>query len=297
MHPRVIALTMGAVALLAFSACAESSASADGYGGISNSCSTAQATCSLKVTELYRSSSPAPQRTTPSKPASSAQLAAQRWLASCRVDYHPAVAKTPVHSSGPGSWYLAACARLLGLKGQVPAGTPLMWVPGAARAASVLQAALTAEALLKLPKPALMSSPGPAAEVPKVVNLPTWAWVPAADFVPLSATASLPGVSATVTATPYAVNWVWGDGSRSRCTSPGTPYPAGTKSPASRSPDCGHTYRTTSADAPGERFAVSATTVWHVRWAGAGQSGTLPDLVSSAGAAWPVEQIQSVIVN
>jgi hypothetical protein len=165
---------------------------------------------------------------------------------------------------------------MLGLKDQVPAGSPLMWVPGAAPAASALQAALTAEALLRLPRPRLMSSPGPAAEVPKVVNLPTWAWVPAADFAPLSATASLPGVSATVTATPYA---------------------AGTKDPARPSPDCGHTYRTTSADAPGERFSVTARTDWHVRWSGAGQSGMLPDLSSSAGAAWRVEQIQSVIVN
>jgi hypothetical protein len=142
-----------------------------------------------------------------------------------------------------------------------------------------------------------MSSPGPAAEVAKVVNLPTWAWVPAADFAPLSATASLPGVSATVTATPYAVDWAWGDGSRSRCTGAGTPYTAGAKDPARPSPDCGHTYRTTSADAPGERFSVAARTDWHVRWSGAGQSGTLPDLSSSAGAAWRVEQIQSVIVN
>lgn len=298
MHAKVRTLRWVSVSACAVSCLTLSSAGA--WAGdltpVQAACSASSTVCSVRVSKLSEPHAQSPTVQGIADVPLPAQLALQRWLASCRVNFPPAAAGAQAHPPGPGSWYLAACAHLLGLKDQVPAGMPLMWVPGA-RAASALQAALTAEAHLRLPKPTVMSSPGPAAQVPKVVNLPTWAWVPAADFAAVSATARLPGVSATVTASPYAVDWVWGDGSRSHCTGPGTPYVPGANDPARPSPDCDHIYRTTSAEAPGERFAVSATVDWRVRWSGAGETGTLPDLKASASEVWPVEQIQSVIVN
>jgi len=273
------------------------SAWAGDSGDIRASCSATSATCTASVSRLFEAPVQHPSIRGADEEPSSAQLDVQHLLASCRVDYLPAAAGVQFHPHVPGNWYLAPCARMAGLSAQIPVGTPLVWVPGAVRAASVLQAALTAEAMLRLPSPAVASSPGPGVGVPKVVNLPTWAWIPAAQFAPVSATATLPGVSATVTATPYAMDWVWGDGARSRCAGPGTPFVTGSDDPSRPSPDCGHVYRSTSAAAPGERFQVSASIWWRVTWSGAGQAGTLPDLASSASQPWPVEQIQSVIVG
>ncbi|MFD3780753.1 hypothetical protein [Streptomyces sp. NPDC058612] len=40
-------------------------------------------------------------------------------------------------------------------------------------------------------------------------------------------------------------------------------------------PDCGHRYTRTSAQAPGGRYPVTATTTWDIGWAGVDQTGTL----------------------
>lgn len=232
MHARVtrrsMTMTMGA---LLCTASVSATAWAGGGAGAETTCSASSAVCSVSVSKIVDpqiEGSVAPHgRRRPDGPGTDRQ----HLLASCRQDYQPAAAGVSFHQTGSGAWYLAPCATLAGLSGQVPSGSPFMWVPDAVKAATALQTALRAEALLRLPAPTLSSSPGPGPDVPRVVNLPTWAWIPGPQFNPKSATASLPGVSATVTATPYAVDWAWGDGTRSRCSGPGTPYVSATETP------------------------------------------------------------------
>jgi hypothetical protein len=64
-----------------------------------------------------------------------------------------------------------------------------------------------------------------------------------------------------------------GDGTEVVCDTAGTPYMPefGRKD----SPDCGHTYKKSSAHEPGEAYTVTATSNWVITWSGAGQTGTI----------------------
>ena len=195
--------------------------------------------------------------------------------------------------AGPGHWVLRSCITTL-----VPlliAPIPV-WIPGGAPALPDPRV-LAAQALSKLVLsiPTIESSPGGSA--PQTVELPTWAWLPSAQWAPLSATASVPGESVTATATPLQVTWSWGDGASTVCHGPGTPYVKGMSNPAAPSPDCGHTYRQTSAAAPNQQFPVTASLAWSVAWSGGGQSGIFPNLTTTATTHWTVRQIQSLIVD
>ncbi|SMD27601.1 hypothetical protein SAMN05661093_11211 [Kibdelosporangium aridum] len=74
---------------------------------------------------------------------------------------------------------------------------------------------------------------------------------------------------------------------------PGTAYGTG-NDPKSGSPDCGHTYRNSSARQAGQAFAVSATVHWTVSWSGAGQSGTFPGMTTTSNAAFRVAEAQAL---
>lgn len=194
---------------------------------------------------------------------------------------------------GPGHWVLQTCMTTMGAYLILPVP---QWVPAGA-AAPPDPRVLAAQAVSKLtmPRPHMESSPG--AGVPQTVELPTWVWLPKSQWEPLSATASVPGESVTAIATPLSVTWLWGDGTSTVCHGPGTPYVKGVSDPASASPDCGHTYHQTSAAAPDQQFPVTATLTWAVSWSGGGQSGTFPDLTTTASAHWTVRQIESLIIN
>ncbi|WP_328623212.1 hypothetical protein [Streptomyces sp. NBC_00354] len=84
----------------------------------------------------------------------------------------------------------------------------------------------------------------------------------------------------TATAKVRNVVWSMGDGAQVTCTGPGTPYAA--EFGKQMAPDCGHMYTRTSAQAPGGRYAVTATTTWEISWAGGGQTGTLTAIRESA---------------
>jgi hypothetical protein len=178
---------------------------------------------------------------------------------------------------------------------------PLAFIPDSAVAAArdAATLALRAQRELVLPLPSMFSSPGStrAVNVPKVVNLPTWAWISNGSWAPVAATAALPGISVTATATPQFVVWSWGDGSSSECRGPGTAYARTVSNPAAASPDCGHTYTQTSKRAPGLRFPVRATIHWRITWrATTGQAGQFPDMTSTATQAWAVEEIDALNV-
>ncbi|MDQ6945098.1 MAG: hypothetical protein M3256_02240 [Actinomycetota bacterium] len=213
----------------------------------------------------------------------------------------------------PGVWYRSTCA-VVGLGSVFVPGAP--GAPGAAPAAppppSPAQLAQIAYGEIQLGAPGLQLSPSsqinPA--IYQIVNAPTWAWVPSANWKPLSATASAGPVVVTATAIPSSITVTYGDGGATRtatCGGPGTPYSdqlAEREDPgaplSAASPDCGWTYEHTSAGAPGGKEPVAGVVTYHVTWTvtGAPGGGDLGPLNSPATTYnVPVAEIQVVNTN
>lgn len=132
-----------------------------------------------------------------------------------------------------------------------------------------------ARASLSLPSPQVSMSP--SAGAPILVRVPVWMWVPTEAWQAQTATASVPGGSVTVIATPTSVDWVMGDGGTVSCESAGTAYDARLHDPETESPDCGHTYTST-----GDR-EVTARLSWAVAWSSTeGEGGDLSALTTSS---------------
>jgi hypothetical protein len=200
-------------------------------------------------------------------------------------------------SGQPGAWYVWECTTSgsedTSLIIEDAVYRPPVWIPdgqhaGVAGLPGPVELARMARKQLRLPTP--MIAANPAGE--QLVNLPTWLWL-SGGWAPMSATASVGDVSVTAVATPRSVSWSMGDGTTLTCTGPGTPFRP-SSDPRAASPDCGHTYRSSSADHIGQTFAVSATVHWIVRWSGAGQSGVFPDLTTTSTAALRVAELQAL---
>ncbi len=195
------------------------------------------------------------------------------------------------HDQQPGgAWYVYRCSGPGVHDGlyRAPIWLPDGVVPAAALP-SPQELADQARAQLRLPNPRIEANP----PGDKLVNLPTWLWVSRGSWGTRQATASVPGVSVTAVATPTSVSWSMGDGQNVKCSGPGTPYSADAE-PTAASPDCGHTYRRSSAAVPGRHFVVTATVRWTVTWFGAGAGGTFPDMTTSATAAFRVAEVQAL---
>lgn len=168
---------------------------------------------------------------------------------------------TEIIQNEPGDWYVRRCFDASGQEVQ----NYSVWI------ADVDPAVLAAEAKkeLPLPRPAVATSPEAGGD--QLVGVPTWLWIEG-GWAPASATASLPGVSVTVTAVPESVTWDMGDGSKVVCRGPGTPYDDARKNDEQKT-DCSHTYRRSSAGQPGDRYPVAATLSWRVSWSASGVPG------------------------
>jgi hypothetical protein len=150
---------------------------------------------------------------------------------------------------------------------------------------------LAQEAYRYLPLPAPLIRTNPPVGRAQLVNLPTMLWVDPASWGSRSATAAVPGLSATVTAVPVSVTWTMGDGGRVVCQGPGTAYDP-TRPAATQKPACSYTYRH-AADA----YTVVATTTWRITWTaeGAAGGGTLPPLArTSPATALRVVEVQAI---
>ncbi|WP_407111041.1 hypothetical protein ACE1N8_22580 [Streptomyces sp. DSM 116494] len=133
------------------------------------------------------------------------------------------------------------------------------------------------------------------------VNLPTWAWLDAAEFKPVSVTASVReiGIEATATAVPVSLK-----------IEPGTPdaesYPASgvcaivdgrigepyARGKADSTPPCGVKYLRSSGDGT---FPLQATVTWQIDWTGSGGAGgDLPDGEFGATQDVVVQEIQAI---
>ena len=128
----------------------------------------------------------------------------------------------------------------------------------------------------------------------------TFFWVDqaAGQWENVSATASLAGLSLTVTVVPELLVVTTGDGTTLQCPGAPPPFPPG------GDPDtfagCGHVYEHSSATAPnGKTFPVTVAIVWHATWqASNGESGDLGSLTTtSAVRELPVAEIQAVVVD
>lgn len=174
---------------------------------------------------------------------------------------------------------------------------PLTWYEGRCELAGVMitlapamtpgDVARLARGQLRLPRPEIGANPAGD----QLVNLSTWLYL-ASGWQTESATASVPGISVTATATPTSVTWSMGDGTTVDCASPGVQYRRGAD-PRSKSPECGHTYRRSSGHTT---FAVSATVRWSIAWSGGGETGTLPDLTTTGSSQFRVRESQALNV-
>ncbi|WP_436499577.1 hypothetical protein [Actinokineospora sp. HUAS TT18] len=198
----------------------------------------------------------------------------------------PAPACVPSVPSGLTDPAEQAAWREFACGGQVAFGS----VDGPPLAVDPAAVAVVARDRLRLPAPTIGSSPAGA----QLVHLPTWLWL--REWVPVSASVTVPGVTATATASPSSVDWSLGDGSTVTCAGPGTQYRVGID-PQKSSPDCGHTYTTSSAHEPDSTFPVVATVRWTVSWSAAGQSGSFPDLTTSASIGLKVSEMQALVVG
>lgn len=174
----------------------------------------------------------------------------------------------------PGRWVLFECTDSSG--SFVPGGFGVTFIP-ARSAPSAAGLAAVARRHVPLPAPNVVLSP-PASGW-QYVNIPTWAWVPASEWAPVSATVSVAGVSVSATAVPDHITFRFDDGRGGRdtvvCKGPGTPYDS-THPPASvttPSPDCGYTWRHSAAGSADERLGVEAVVSYHVTWTAAGVAG------------------------
>ena len=144
--------------------------------------------------------------------------------------------------------------------------------------------------LLPLPTPTL----SPDLVHSGYVNFETWLAVRPVD--PVSATASIPGLSATVTAAVESIEWSPGDGHVVSCVPWGALPP--TPDYVGRAP-CGYTYRFPShpkiTHTDDLRYHGQIVLVWHATFAASdGTRGDLGVVRSTTPFAYKVREIQTI---
>jgi hypothetical protein len=155
---------------------------------------------------------------------------------------------------------------------------------------------LAEQAYARLSPPTLAVGTAPPSGQDGLVGLPEWFWIDAADYLTLSRTVSLAGLSATVTAKPGPLVINPGDGQASfTCPGPGTQYnPA--ESAASQQSDCTFLYTQPSVGQPGNEFTVTVSVTWTATWTGTGGTGgTLAPITRTTEVELPIAQAETVI--
>ena len=148
------------------------------------------------------------------------------------------------------------------------------------------RAAEEARKLLVIAPPTVRLSPPSGAA--QLVGVSTWLWV-ADPWAPIHASATLGGVTATVTATPRSVTWDAGDGTTVTCHGPGTPYDTA-RSPATQHSDCTITFQRRGAR------SLSATVTYDTGWtATTGDAEPLDAVTRSTAVPIDVVEAQALI--
>jgi hypothetical protein len=175
--------------------------------------------------------------------------------------------------------------------------TRWIWLPGRPDTVVIDPVTLVYQAIgeMRLAPPLVRTAPAPGQV--GLVNMPVWLWVTRSEntWGPIVRSASVPGLTVTVTAKVKAINWSMGDGNTVRCEGPGTPY---TKAMGVKgSPTCGHRYTTTSRKLPNCKYPVTAVAQWDINWASTlGDTGQI-SLTQHAGTQLRIGEAVPVLVD
>lgn len=197
------------------------------------------------------------------------------------------------HQPGDGAVYSVACRTP---DGQELSAGPVQWLqsppPGYGGGINVAVIAQQAVDKMLLTGPQIGMAPAPGKT--GLVGMPVWMWttISPTTWGPNSKSVTAGAVTVTATARATQIAWSMGDGHSVTCTGPGTPYDPSYG--AHPSPDCGHTYTSTSARHDGGKFHVGAVTTWKVDWTGAGQTGQLT-LTRTSATNVAVAEAQAVV--
>ena len=186
----------------------------------------------------------------------------------------------------PGGIYVLVCLDehgnpVSGRFARYDPADPLGGVLAAERAAAI------ARERLPLPDPDLHTSP--PADTAHLVGVPTWYWI-TDPWTPRQASATLGGVTATVTAAPTRLHLDTGDGHQLSCDDAGTPWQPDTTS------TCTHTYQRSSRHTPTGRYPLTATVTWTTTWtATTGETGDLEPLTRTTTLELHIQEAQATI--
>lgn len=183
-----------------------------------------------------------------------------------------------VASEAPMAW--RECRRIAD-------GVRVGWIvglPGGATTPTGVEVAGAGQAELRLPLPRVLTSPPRTGT--QLTGVPVWFWMPRP--APVSVTASVPGLSATLTATPRTSRYELSDGTVLRCADFGTPFRRDLPAEAQRS-TCRHPF---DARGPAE---VIASVDWSLAWTATdGTRGTLPPVARTERFTLDLEEAQAV---
>jgi hypothetical protein len=154
--------------------------------------------------------------------------------------------------------------------------------------------ALQAADDLIVPYPTLGLSP--RVGVDQIVGLPTWMWVEPGSWTEMTATAGIPGLSATVTASPVRTRWDMGDDSdQVVCNGPGVVFDF-SRDERQQHTDCSYIYQWDSNDEPGGMYTITGYIDWELNWAATnGDGGTLADVTRGTSLDVHAAELEAVI--
>lgn len=124
----------------------------------------------------------------------------------------------------------------------------------------------------------------------QIIHIPTWLWT--ADQGQPTASASLAGVTATVTATLDKVVWDTGDGDTVTCTTAGTPYDAARPAATQRT-TCSHTPNKLAGP-----VTVTATVHWDISYTATdGTNGALAPQTRTTSIDSTITELRTLTRN
>lgn len=234
-------------------------------------------------------------------PGSAAVAAASEPSAGGGGGGGPVCAATPANigNAAFGSFQLGAAAH----PGSIPYALycdgifqSIVWLAAATDPAAVQVAVeggggvdpmtLARSLLSRIPLPPITIGVSPSTGL---VALPSWFWVSGYDGAPITAAASLSGVTVEVTLTPDGYTWQFGDGADLVSATSGRPYPEPS--------DVAHTYEQSSLRAGGA-YAVALAITFRVQVrVNGGAVSDLPPIRRDYAAAYPVQQVQAVLTS
>lgn len=206
-----------------------------------------------------------------------------------------------------GRWYEAACASYVPTE-ELRAymlSHPGVFVPAGTQPPAVVESvdpeilAQVAFEHMQLPTGTIRWNPSLQGSGATLVNMDTFVWVENAA-TQVQVTASVPGVSSTVTARMSSMR-VQADGAdATTCADAGTPYAAGMTSST-----CAITFRRSSANQPvkaGQTLptaTLTATATWEASWTSSVDPATyvLESQTLTTSAEVPVAEVQSVVTS